>query len=271
MARRRVLADADLLRSAPKPLGSRVEPLGPRAGSQPDRRPQPQCIKVGNVQGPAAPLLRLALRTGRRDMAERVRPGVRQIAVEEPVRIRRSAAADTVHHHQKGARHQPILSWIRSGGDRLGASDRVKAARSMPRHGARGLLAGRMDAQKRRSAVDLLPDPGDVAEPHGKVEPVVLLQPPAAQLHHRLAQRAGVDGVTYPASSAWISTMIFAAGSRSRHRSTKSDGPPSSATISPNVPRRPARFRRRAASAPRHRRHRRPSRPAPAPHRPAPA
>ena len=64
-------------------------------------------------------------------MAQRVGARIRQIAVEELISIRRPATADTVHHHQKGARHQAILSWIRGGGV-TSASESVKAARKGP-------------------------------------------------------------------------------------------------------------------------------------------
>jgi len=110
MPRRRILAPRHLGRSTPKPRRHRRKPRHRMARGQPHRRPQPQRIEVGQMQRPAPPLLRTPLRTGRRDMAQRVGP-----RIAKGIGIRRAATSDGIHHHQKGPRHHPTRFRIKGG------------------------------------------------------------------------------------------------------------------------------------------------------------
>ena len=61
---------------------------------------------VGTLSGPER-RLGAALGAGQRDMAERV-----GALVAEGRGVGRPAAADRIHHHEEGARHQTTRSWI---------------------------------------------------------------------------------------------------------------------------------------------------------------
>ena len=100
MTRGRILAPADLGRSAPAATCTIVQTGRVKAGGQPDRLFQPQRTKVRHPQRAAAPLLRPPLGAGLRDMAQRVRPGI-----AKGLGVGRATAADGIHHDQKGTRH----------------------------------------------------------------------------------------------------------------------------------------------------------------------
>ena len=100
MARGCILAPAHLGCGTPAALGLRAQTRRAQARGKLNRRAQAQRIKVGQVQRPRAALIRPPFGAGQRDMAQRIGPGVAKIG-----RIGCAAAADRIHHDQKGPRH----------------------------------------------------------------------------------------------------------------------------------------------------------------------